>query len=102
MNTMETLQRFREARDRGGLYLLARLGADGAFPASGPDISQNYKVFTALQVCGHDDGAHRMCDWIRLHGMTSEGDFQPRPQSTPDHVRAYQNAWVVCGAHRLG
>ena len=102
MNTLQTLQQFREARDRGGDYLLAQLGADGAFPASGPDISQNYKIFTALQVCGHADAANRMCDWIRRHGMTPDGDFQPRPQSTPEHVHAYQNAWVVCGAHRLG
>ncbi len=94
--------RFRAARDRGGAYLLDRLGPDGSFPASAPGVAEYYKAVTAFQVMGRDDAAHRLCAWIRCHGMDADGNFGPRSDDVPEHVHAYQNAWVVCGAHRLG
>lgn len=99
---MSSVNRFKEARDRGGAYLLAQQRADGAFPASGPNIADYYKAVTAFQVCGHNDAANRLCNWIGRHGLTVDGDFGPPSDGVPDYVHAYMNAWVVCGAHRLG
>ena len=99
---MSNFSRFLEARDRGGKYLLDQFGADGAFPASGADVSEYYKVVTAYQVTGHDEAAGRLCHWIRQHGMMPDGNFGPRQAGVPEFVHAYQNAWIVCGAHRLG
>ena len=96
------LDRFREARDRGGAYLLDHLGGDGSFPASSPGVDEYYKAVTAFQAIGRDDAAHRLCAWIRRHGMDADGNLGPRPDNVPEHLHAYQNAWVVCGAHRLG
>ena len=101
-NIMSKFNHFREARNRGGQYLLDQLGADGAFPASAPDVCEYYKVITAFQVIGRDDAAGMICDWIRQQGMTPDGHFGPRPDGVPEHVHAYLNAWIVCGAHRLG
>jgi len=94
--------RFQESRDRGGAYILARQGADGAFPASAPSLADYYKVLTAFQVCGHNEAAHRLCEWIGRHGVTPGGDFGPRSEAAQSYAYAYFNAWVVCGAQRLG
>lgn len=94
--------RFREARNRGGVYLLARQTGDGAFPAEAPNLHEYYKALRAFQVCGHTDAANRLCNWIRNHGMTVDGDFGPRSGMALGHNYAYLNAWVVIGAHRLG
>lgn len=93
---------FRESRDKGAAYLLARQGADGAFPAEQPSVDGYYKTLSALQVCGRNDAANRLCDWIRANGMTPEGDFGPRPDGIPGSAYVYLNAWVIIGAHRLG
>ena len=55
----------------------------------------------ALQVCGETRRANRLCQWIRGHGISADGDFGPRPQETLGYSHAYYNAWVVLGAHRL-
>ena len=99
---MNDSTRFSESRDRGGDYLLAQQGADGAFPASAPNIDDYYKAITAFQVCGRNDAARRLCAWIRRHGMSPAGDFGPRSAAAEGDAFAYFNAWVVCGAHRLG
>jgi len=56
----------------------------------------------ALQVSGATAEANRVCDWIRRHGITPEGDFGPRPAETVAYYYLYYNAWVVIGAHRQG
>ena len=101
-NVMSNISQFLEARNRGGQYLLDQLGANGTFPASAADVSEYYKVLMAYQVIGHDEAAGRICNWIRQQGMMPNGDFGPRQDTIPDFVHAYQNAWIVCGAHRLG
>jgi hypothetical protein len=97
----DRFERYRESRDRGGAYLLAQQADDGAFPASKPDIAEYYKAVTAFQVCGQNDAAHRLCDWIRRNSFTKDGDFGPRSEASSGYSYAYLNAWVVCGAHRL-
>lgn len=96
------MDRFREARDRGGCYLLRQLHADGSFGSPEAGVADYYKVPAALQVCGETAAAHRLCDWIRHHGLMENGDFGPRPRFARDYFYAYFNAWVVIGAARLG
>ena len=99
---MNPYARFREARDRGGAYLLAKQAGDGGLPAKEPNLHEYYKVLRAFQVCVHTDAANRLCAWIRRNGMTPEGDFGPRSAMALGHNYAYLNAWVIIGAHRLG
>ena len=96
------MDRFRQARDKGCAYLLAKQQPDGAFGEPSPRVTEYYKVISAFQVCGHTNAANRLCNWVRIHGMTAEGDFGPRPDEADAYFYAYYNTWVVIGAHRLG
>ena len=97
------MSRFKEARDRGGAYLLTQMHPDGSFGDPKLGATEYYKVPCALQVCGESRAANRLCDWIRRHGMTPDGDFGPRPADARDsYYYAYHNTWVIIGAHRLG
>lgn len=99
---MDDLTRFRDASNRGAAYLLMQQGKDGGFPARQPSLTDYCKVLTAFQVRGHNAAANRLCDWIRRHGMMPDGDFGPRPAAGRGYAYTYFNAWVVCGAQRLG
>jgi hypothetical protein len=91
----EEVERFRNARERGGVWLHEKLRPDGSMG------SASYKVLSALQVCGKSRAANRMCNWLVSHEMTPEGDFGDSTE--PKHERAiYSNAWIVIGSHRLG
>ena len=97
------MDRFREARNRGGAYLLSRLHEDGSFGDLALGVTSYYKVPSALQVCGETNAANRLLDWVRRNGMTPDGDFGPRPDDLADaYFYSYFNIWVVIGAHRLG
>jgi hypothetical protein len=89
------LERFRHARDRGGRWLLYGQHPDGGIGSS------YHKVLTALQVCGENRAANRLCNWIVSHEMTPEGDFGFSPTAKKERY-IYKNAWVVIGSHRLG
>ena len=95
-------ERIREARDRGGAYLLAHQAADGGFPGNDPKLDDYYKAIRALEVCGHTAAASRLCSWIRQNGISADGDFGPRGETVGGYAYAYFNAWVIVGAHRLG
>lgn len=99
---MKPKDRFRAARDRGCAYLLRQLRPDGGFGPEERGLADYYKAPTALQVCGETGAAHRLCQWIRRHGMTPEGDFGPRPPETLGYPYAYYNTWVILSADRLG
>ena len=71
---------FKQARDRGCAFLLRHQGIRGEFPRGRPALDDYYKALTAFQVCGHNDAANRLCQWIRIRGMTPEGDFGPRKE----------------------
>ena len=96
------MTRFRQARDRGGAYLVSHQAADGSFPQGKPDIADYYKTITAFEVCGRSDAASRLCHWIRRCAMGPDGDFCPQSDPPPGHLHGYFNAWIVCGAHRAG
>src|SRR3989442_3558279 len=94
--------RFREARDRGCAYLLRQQLPDGGFGLPERGLADYYKVPAAYLVCGATAAANRLCQWIRKHGMTIEGDFGPRLPETIAYYYLYYNTWVITGAHRLG
>ena len=67
---MDPAPAFKQARDRGCAFLLRHQGLRGEFPRSRPALDDYYKVLTAFQVCGHNQAANRLCQWIRTRGMT--------------------------------
>lgn len=93
---------YRAARDHGGEYLLSHCRSDGGVGSEERGVADYYKVTSALQVCGENSAANRLCQWIRRHGITPEGDFGPRSPETCGYPYAYYNSWVILGAHRLG
>ena len=99
---MDPTPGFKQARDRGCAFLLGHQGLQGEFPGGGPALDDYTKVLTAFQVCGHNDAANRLCQWIRTRGTTPEGDFGPKKEAASGYACAYFNAWVILGAQRLG
>lgn len=93
------MSNYKQARDRGGRYLLKQMNEDGSF--GDRTVADYYKVPAALQVCGHSNAANRLCHWIRRCGMDSDGDFGPRSQFASGYFYAYFNTWVILGAQRL-
>ena len=96
------MDRFREARDKGGEYLLSQLNEDGSF-GEPPMATEFYKVPSAFLVCGESNAANRLLNWVRIKGKTPDGDFIPRPpEAEDDYWYSYYNTWLVTGAARLG
>lgn len=93
-DTSETA-RIRRARDRGCRWLLFRLQSDGGMRWA------YHKVLNALEVCGENRAANRLCNWIVAHEMTPEGDFGKNPSAKKEKY-IYKNAWIVLGAQWLG
>ena len=75
---------FREARDRGGRYLLRQVHKDGSFGDPGLGVTEYYKVPAAFLVCGLSHAASRLLRWIRHNGFLPDGDFGPRPANEVD------------------
>ena len=97
------MDRFRQARDKGGAYLLTQLRDDGSFGSPKLGATEYYKVPSAFLVCGESSAANRLLNWVRLKGKTPDGDFVPRPpDAEQDYFYSYFNTWLVIGAHRLG
>lgn len=99
------MERFKEARDRGGAFLLTQQRADGSFDGSVSGPGDYFGAPIALQVSGHSTEASRLLDWVRDSSMTAEGDFGPRPPEAPHfyhYAYPYFNSWLIVGAHRMG
>lgn len=97
------MKKFREARDRGGAYLLGQIRKDGGFGDSNLGITEYYKIPSAFLVCGFSGAANNLLSWIRRHGFQVNGDFGPRPAADLNsYYYAYYNAWVIKASHRLG
>ena len=95
------MDRFRIARDKGAAYLLTQLRPDGSIGKPEKGVTEYYKVIWALQVAGETRAANSLCNWIRKHGITRDGDFGPRPPEANGYYYHYYNAWVIIGAHKL-
>ena len=76
------MDRFREARDRGGRYLLTQIHDDGSFGDPEQGVTEYYKAPAALMVCGMSGAASRLLDWVRRNGFTPDGDFGPKARRT--------------------
>lgn len=97
------MEKFKQARDIGGKYLLNQIHKDGSFGNPELGVTEYYKVPAALTVCGMSAAASRLLDWIRENGLSKNGDFGPRPPDTiNNYYYTYYNSWVIKGAHRLG
>ena len=53
------MNKYKEARNRGGQYLLRQLHDDGSF--GDRTVGDYYKVLAAFQVCGETNAASRLC-----------------------------------------
>ncbi len=97
------MNRFKEARDRGGQYLLGQIHEDGRFGDLERGVTEYYKAPAALMVCGMSGAASRLLGWVRRNGFAENGDFGPRPPDEIDsYYYTYHNAWVIKAAHRMG
>src|SRR5206468_13066201 len=95
-------ERYRIARDLGCEYLLKQKRADGGFGPPERGLADYYKVPLAYMACGASAEASSLLNWIRKNGLTTEGDFGPRPVDAFGYYYIYYNTWVIIGAHRQG
>ena len=100
--TGKALDRFEKARDRGGNYILKHMRPDGTIENSHKGVWCYWGVPIALAVSGHSAAAGRFFSWIRNNVFTPEGDFGTSEEKKQSGSYAYQNAWLIEGAHRLG
>jgi hypothetical protein len=96
---MGNIEAYRTARDRGTTWLLRHVNADGSVGPTNQDFTY-YRIPWTFTITGHTDAALRLCDWVRKHQFSSDGDFvgvSPRQIE----ANAYQNATFIYGAHML-
>jgi hypothetical protein len=97
------LTRLVDARDRGAEYLLSRQRADGAVGEPGEGLGCYYKASYAFAASGRTAAGARLVAWIRRHMFSPEGDVRGEFERGPlSFVYTYPNAWIVCGAQKLG
>lgn len=94
--------RYREARDRGGRFLLNQLRPDGGFGSPERGVAGYYKIPLALLVCGQGRAAGRLLHWVRRCSLLPDGDFGPRSADARGYFHTYYNAWLIVAAHRQG
>lgn len=99
---MNSSARYVQARDGGCQFLLSRLRSDGGFGSADRGVADYYKPPLAFVVCGASAAAARLFDWIRRQGITSDGDFGPRPEEARSYYYTYYNAWIIQAAQRQG
>lgn len=92
----EKLDAYLDARRRGTEWLLAQLNDDGSI---GP-VDQGFNYYRlpwTFTVAGETRHAVRLCDWVRKHQFSTEGDFAG---VSPRGVEAYsyENATFIFGA----
>ena len=98
----KALDRFARGRNRGADYILGHVRPDGTVEDSGSTVWRYWGVPIALTVGGHSAAASRFLSWIRENAFTPDGDFGTSPDKKEMSSYAYQNAWLIEGAHRLG
>lgn len=98
------IERLTEAKERGAGYLVGRQRKDGAVGDPSEGLGSYYKAPWALAAAGRAAEGARLVAWIRRHMLSPEGDLAgdfDRGQQLA-FVYPYPNAWVVCGAQKLG
>ncbi len=98
------IDRLVEARERGARYLVARQGEDGVIGDPSEGLGSYYKAPWALAASGRTAEGSRLLAWIRRHMLSPEGDLAGdfEREKHLASVHPYPNAWVVCGAQKLG
>lgn len=94
------------AKERGAQYLVGRQREDGMIGDPSGGLGCYYKAPWALAAAGRAAEGARVVAWIRRNMLSSEGDLRSdgevdRGQQF-DRVYAYPNAWIICGAQKLG
>lgn len=97
-------RRLEEARDRGGEFLLAQQRRDGAIGQPETEgLGPLYKAPWALAATGQSEAGNRLATWIARNLLTEDGDFAGAMRgSDHNYSYPYANAWIICGAHKLG
>jgi hypothetical protein len=93
------LDAYRISRDRGTAWLLRQMNDDGSIGPVDQDFTY-YRMPWTFTITGHTDAALRLCEWVRTHQFSDDGDFvgvSPRQVE----ANAYQNATFIYGAHML-
>jgi hypothetical protein len=96
---MDKLDAYRTSRDRGTAWLLQQMNDDGSIGPVDQDFTYYRMPWTFTITC-HTDAAMRVCDWVRQHQFSADGDFVG---TSPRQIEAnaYQNACFIYGAHML-
>ena len=98
------INELQHARDRGVDYLLQQQRDDGAVgqPES-EGAGPYYKALWAFAAGGRAIEGNRLATWLVHNVLTEEGDFAgPLRGDGLNSAYSYANAWLVCGAHKLG
>ncbi len=98
------LRNCRQATIQATKWLLSQQTEDGGIKPVEHGMSTFHKVPLALAIMGQGDRAARLCAWIAENSLDEEGDFTQFFPRSELHERFYPwtNAWLVCGAQRLG
>jgi hypothetical protein len=93
-----------EARARGVAYLLPHQRADGAVGAPEQDgLAPYYKALWAFAATGETEAGNRLASWLAANVLQEDGDFGgPLRGDGHNYSYAYPNAWLICGAQKLG
>ena len=98
------LNELKDARRRGVDHLLKQLRPDGA--AGNPEsegLGPYYKALWALAAVGETDAGNRLATWIASNVQSEDGDFAGQLRGDGhNYSYAYPNAWIICGAQKLG
>ena len=96
--------RWGEARQRGVAYLLARQRPDGAIGnPEAEGLAPYYKALWALAAAGRTDEGNRLASWVAANVQDEAGDFTgPLRGEAHNYSYPYPNAWLTCGAQKLG
>ncbi|MBF6561240.1 MAG: hypothetical protein IVW56_13210 [Candidatus Binataceae bacterium] len=92
------------ARRKGIDFILARQRADGAIGNPETEgLGPYYKALWALAAGGEVEAAHRLATWVARNVLAEDGDFSgPLRGDDHNYSYAYPNAWLICGAQKLG
>lgn len=97
------LRRCRSATVAAIKWLLTQQNPDGSFAPAEYGMATHNKLLWALNDMGQQPKAAQLSAWLREHALDEEGDFSGLTRSTPyDHYYAVGNAFLACGAMRLG
>ncbi len=98
------IRRYRQATIAATKWLLGQQNEDGSFRPVERGVATFHKLPMALAVMGQVERAARLCNWLQANCLDAEGDLGEYFPRSAVHQRHYllANAWVTCGAQRLG